>query len=233
MPRLIFIHGDKGGVGKSVLARALLDHYIRNDIAVDAYDSDKRNPDISRFYAKRLPVSLVDLASHQAFDAVLDRLAAGQGRALVDLAAGAGDALHTLVTGDVKLAGALTELNARATVVYVLSRSRPSVAGLGVALKDFQDVPADWVVVRNTYFGAADRFSRYETSNARKEALARGAREIVMPELLDDLYDELDQASTPFMNAAEAGALSFTNRRRVRAWIEAMDAQIATVADIL
>lgn len=92
MRRIIFIHGDKGGVGKSMFARALLDHYCRSNTAVAAYDSDKRNADLARTYGGLAPVQLIDLSSATAFDAVLDQLSAEQSsRALIDLAAGAGD----------------------------------------------------------------------------------------------------------------------------------------------
>ncbi|MDO8607907.1 MAG: hypothetical protein Q7R40_15330 [Phaeospirillum sp.] len=212
----------------------MLDYHCRNNIPLTAYDSDKRNPDLSRFYGKLAPVQLIDLSSITAFDSVLDQLAADpSSRAMIDLAAGAGDSLHQLISGDVRLAGALEDLGARATVVYVISRSRPSVAGLSVALKDFAAVPADWIVVKNLYHGAAEKFVRYDGSNARNDALARGAREVTMPELLDDLYDALDQASTPLSAAAEDGALSFTNRRRIRAFIERFDEELAKVAEVL
>jgi hypothetical protein len=233
MKRLILVHGDKGGVGKSVFARALLDRYIRNGIPVDVYDSDKRNPDLSRFYASKTTVSLVDVTSKTAFDAVLDKLEANDTRALVDLAAGAGDVLNRLISGDIRLGAALDDMKARATIVYVLSRSRPSVAGLNVALADFKEVPCDWVIVRNTYFGETEKFSRYENSNTRKEVLSRGAVEIDMPELLDDLYDDLDQNSVAFMDAAEGDKLTFSNRRRVRAWIERFDEEVSKAVAVL
>lgn len=234
MRRIIFVHGDKGGVGKSMFARGLLDYHCRNNIPVTAYDSDKRNPDLSRFYGKLAPVQLIDLSSITAFDSVLDQLAADpSSRAMIDLAAGAGDSLHQLISGDVRLAGALEDLGARATVVYVISRSRPSVAGLSVALKDFAAVPADWIVVKNLYHGDPAKFVRYDGSNARKDALALGAHEIAIPELLDDLFDTLDQASMPFSVACEDGALSFTNRRRIRSFIDRFDEQLAMVSEVL
>jgi len=234
MSRIIFVHGDKGGVGKSVFARALLDHFCRNAAPVTAYDSDKRNPDLNRFYGKLAPVQLIDLSSPTAFDSVLDEIAGNpSGRAMIDLAAGAGDCLNQWINGDIRLGEALRDLRARATVIYVISRSRPSVAGLSVALKDFAAVPADWIVAKNLYHGAAEKFVRFDGSNARNDALARGACEIVMPELLDDLYDALDQASSPFSAAAEDGALSFTNRRRIRAFIDRFDEELAKVAEVL
>lgn len=231
--RIVFVHGDKGGVGKSVFSRELLDRYIRLNLAVDAYDSDKRNPDLSRFYDRKVSVTQIDLSSKTAFDILFDKIATGQNRALVDLAAGAGDALKMLVDGDIQLAGALKELGARLTLVYVLSRSRSSLAALRQALSDFEGIPADWIVVRNSYFGEQEKFSRYANSNSREIARSRGAIELDMPELLDDLYDELDQASVPFCEAADSEKLSFTNKRRIRAWLEKFDGEIDRAMAVL
>ena len=233
MKRMIFIHGDKGGVGKSVFARGLLDHYARKGVTVDAYDSDKRNPDLYRFYRDNAAVSLIDLASNTAFDSVLDRFSTSENRALIDLAAGAGDALSTLVTGDIKIGAALRELDARATVVYVLSRSRPSLAALNQALLDFEGVPTDWIIVKNAYFGDPEKFTRYDNSKTRQTALAHNAAEIVMPELLDDLYDDLDQNSVPFYAAAGGDTLTFTNKRRIRSWLDHFDSEVGKAAAVL
>lgn len=224
--RIVLVHADKGGCGKSTVSRALIDHFIRSNVAVDAYDSDKRNPDLSRFYDKKVPITLIDLPSKTAFDTLLDKLSTRQNNALVDLAAGAGDALNALVKGDIQLAGALQDLDAQLTIVFVLSRSRSSLAALRQALTDFESVSANWVIVRNTYFGEAEKFVRFANSNTRAEAQARGAIEIDMPELLDDLFDELDQASMPFCDAVQYDKLTFTNRRRIIAWLEKFDAEI-------
>jgi hypothetical protein len=231
--RIILVTGLKGGVGKSVMARQLLDRYLRVGAEVDAYDSDQDNPDLSRFYKKKAPVLLLDLSSKMAFDTVLDRLATGQNRAMVDLAAGAGGALRYLIKGDINLAAALQELEAKLTLVFVISRSRPSLAALRQSLTDFENVPADWVIVRNNYYGEPKKFSRYESSNAREIALARGAVELDMPELLDDLFDDIDQSSTPFCDALDSETLSFTNRRRIRAWVERFDAELAKAWPVL
>lgn len=231
--RIVFVHGDKGGVGKSVFSRELLDRYIRLNVAVDAYDSDKRNPDLSRYYNRKVPVTQIDLSSKTAFDTLFDKISEGQNRALVDLAAGAGDALKYLVNGDIKLAGTLKELGARLTIVFVLNRSRSSLAALHQAFIDLREVPVDWIVVRNNHYGEPEKYIRYANSNTRIEAKSRGAIELDMPELLDDLYDDLDQSSVPFCEAVDSEKLSFTNKRRIRAWLEKFDGEIDRAMAVL
>ena len=39
-PTLILIGADKGGVGKTTLSRALLDHVARKDISARAFDTE-------------------------------------------------------------------------------------------------------------------------------------------------------------------------------------------------
>jgi CO dehydrogenase nickel-insertion accessory protein CooC1 len=46
LKRLVFIYGDKGGVGKSAVARLLLDIYRNESIGCQAIDSDTSNADL-------------------------------------------------------------------------------------------------------------------------------------------------------------------------------------------
>jgi MinD superfamily P-loop ATPase len=44
--RLVIITGDKGGVGKSTLSRALLHFYTSKEIPCIAFECDTRNPQL-------------------------------------------------------------------------------------------------------------------------------------------------------------------------------------------
>lgn len=53
--RLLVVHGDKGGVGKSVVAQALIDYLALANGKVAVIDSDTANPDVSRMFADSVP----------------------------------------------------------------------------------------------------------------------------------------------------------------------------------
>ena len=52
MADLHLIGGEKGGTGKSFLARALIQYHLDNDIACSVFDTDRSNPDLMRLYGE-------------------------------------------------------------------------------------------------------------------------------------------------------------------------------------
>lgn len=59
--RLIVVHGDKGGVGKSFVAQALADLLSQQDEKVAVIDADTANPDVSRMFGNSLPSVRTDV----------------------------------------------------------------------------------------------------------------------------------------------------------------------------
>src|SRR5579885_2250183 len=80
---LIIVGADKGGVGKTTVARALLDFLERRGIPVRAFDGQNPNGDLVRFAASAEIVDLRRLEDQvRIFDAV------GEKPTLLDLPAG-------------------------------------------------------------------------------------------------------------------------------------------------
>jgi len=48
--RLVFVTGDKGGVGKSFTARTLVQHHLDTNRPCHAYDIDPVNPTLHQYY---------------------------------------------------------------------------------------------------------------------------------------------------------------------------------------
>ena len=51
MPRVHFIGGEKGGVGKSVVSRVLSQYFIDHQIPFVGFDTDRSHGSLLRFYA--------------------------------------------------------------------------------------------------------------------------------------------------------------------------------------
>ena len=51
MSSLNFIGGEKGGVGKSVAARALAQYFIDREKPFTGFDTDRSHTSFARFYA--------------------------------------------------------------------------------------------------------------------------------------------------------------------------------------
>ncbi len=225
MKRLILVHGDKGGIGKSTASRGLLDWSIREGKSYTAFDSDARNPHLYRYYNRIHNVKKTDVKSQGGIDPVFNELSAHNQNVLVDLPAGVGSSFDNIMV-EVDLNDALEELEARLTLVLVISRLKDSVDALETTMEAFKDVPTDFVIVKNLYFGEEDKFTRYDLSKTRKTALQNGAAEICMPDLSDRVYDTLDGRNLPFINAMEDSDLEFTTRQRVKTWVKRFDSEL-------
>jgi len=231
MSRLILVHGDKGGVGKSTLARATLDYLYRKGRIPVVYDADNRNGQIYRFYKDVFPVSQLDIDKRGSFDEVLDKVAenkrgAGKINVFVDLPAQAGNSVDTALS-ELRLVEALDSIRARATMMFVIGRTTDSVNALQIAFDLFGEI-ADFVVVKNEFFGEADRFTLYEASLTHQNLLKSGAKELLIPPLWGDTYDLVDQLNLPFFKVAESD-LQLSVKARVNAWLKKFDAQFEKI----
>jgi len=230
-PRLILTHGEKGGVGKSTVARVSADFLTSRDVAFRAFDADGETGQLLRFHPTvTSPISIENAAGVAP---VLDYLMDGAGRklALVDLGARSGADLKSwLYRG-----GALEEAEAARlgiTVVYVLGGAVDSVGHLKECYTALgRDM--SYVIVKN--YGVASKFDVYDQSKVRQELLGIGAREIDFPALDGTVYQAVDRASIPFAAFAEnqGGNFGFTERRYCRTWLRECFAALEEVSSTL
>jgi len=81
-----FIGGEKGGVGKSLVARLLAQYFIDHGLPFVGFDSDRTHGALMRFYASYSSPVLID--DYQSLDRLVELAAADPARrSLVDLAA--------------------------------------------------------------------------------------------------------------------------------------------------
>ena len=86
MANIHFIGGEKGGVGKSLVARVLAQYLIDHDQAFIGFDTDRSHGALMRFYEGFASPVLVD--RYEALDAIMEAAVAHpERRVLVDLAA--------------------------------------------------------------------------------------------------------------------------------------------------
>lgn len=93
--RILFSHGDKGGVGKSQTSRLILDFLISNGQKCALVEADTANPDVKRMFINRIPVQAIDLRSRDGWDELMDYFDSHIGyNIIVNLPAGIGDYLE-------------------------------------------------------------------------------------------------------------------------------------------
>jgi hypothetical protein len=230
-PRLILTHGEKGGVGKTTVARVIADFLNSRGLNFRAFDAEGSTGQLLRFHPGE--TAAVNVANAATIAPVLDYVMEPGGKrlALVDLGARSGEEVKSwLYRG-----GALEEAEAGRlgiTVVYVLGGAVDSVGHLKECFGALgRDV--SYVIVKN--FGVAGKFDVYEKSNVRKDLISVGAREIVFPALDGSVYQSVDRASIAFSAFAEGqnGNFGFTERRYCRSWLRECFTALEEVATIL
>ena len=86
MATIHLIGGEKGGVGKSVVARLLAQYMIDHDLPFLGFDTDKSHGSLMRFYADYASPSIID--NYNSLDAIMEAASENpEQRILVDLAA--------------------------------------------------------------------------------------------------------------------------------------------------
>src|SRR5438034_986166 len=144
-PTLILVGADKGGVGKTTIARALLDFFARKNILTRAFDTENPRGTLHRFYPAI--TEIVDLANVAHQMKVLDTMeTANVPVTLVDLKAGnMSYALDTFERIGVLEAAAAGVFNLG--LFHVIGPSIASLDEMAEIAKYLQGI--DYVVARN------------------------------------------------------------------------------------
>lgn len=216
-PRLVLTHGEKGGVGKTTVARLLTDLWVSRATEFRAFDAEGVTGQLLRFHP--MQTAAVDVGKAESIAPVLDYLMErnSQKLALVDLGARSAEEVSDwLYRG-----GALEEVeagNLGITVLYVLGGAVDSVGHLKQCYAAL-GADVDYVIVKNE--GVAARFDVYDGSITRKDLLAAGAKEIAIPALDGTVYQSVDKASVTFSSFCDgrSGDAGYTERRYCRTWL--------------
>ena len=128
--RLVIVHGDKGGVGKSTFARLLADYYTQHAPDWRGYDTDPTNGHLLRFYSDNTkPINIHDPAS---LDQLLNALETdGVAHWLVDLGAQSGDRLVQWMA-ETDFLSVCGEMNIAVTIAFVISPIKDSTVLLKI-----------------------------------------------------------------------------------------------------
>lgn len=121
-PTLILIGADKGGVGKTMMARALLDYCKERGVKPSVFDTEPEPGVLRRFFAYAKPVDVAQVRGQmQVFDDV-----PANGITIVDLRAGS----LSRVLAAMRDAGLLKDIHAgkmRMVVIHVLGSTEASM----------------------------------------------------------------------------------------------------------
>jgi hypothetical protein len=213
-----FVGGEKGGVGKSLVARLLSQWFIDREAPFAGVDADTSHGTLIRTYSGYAqPADLEDYASA---DEIVNRALAAERSVVVDLPAQSRRALvRWLESADIVRFA--REAGIRITIWHVTDGSVDSAKDLSRTL-EMGHGAFEIVVVKN--HGRGKDFAYLDESEAYRGIAERGGRVVDLPEL--DLptmtrIDRLNASLWAAVNNAEGEhALTPMQRQRARLWLE-------------
>ena len=214
------IGGEKGGVGKSMVARILAQFFIDNEWPFVGFDTDRSHGSLRRFYADYASEALVD--NYEALDRIVEAAVTRAGvRVLVDLAA----QTHEPLVKWMDESGVLDMGNLSGFTIkywHVMDNGRDSIDLLAKLLDRFGHRVL-YVVVRNQLRGSD--FSMLEKSGELDRAVSLGARVVDLKQLHGPLVQKIDARNSSFWAAknsastANAAVLGIMERQRLKLWM--------------
>jgi hypothetical protein len=218
MTPIHFVGGEKGGVGKSLMARVLAQYMIDREHPFLGFDTDRSHGALMRFYSGYASPVAVDQV--QSLDAIVEAAVDQPGRRiLVDLAAQTHDSLASWME-DAGVVNLADEMGMKLYYWHVMDTGKDSVDLLRRLLDRFGTGLA-YVLVRNQVRGAD--FTALEQSGEQARAIGMGARVVTLKKLNEHVIQKIDGASSTFWKAKSSdrdpSGLGLMDRQRVKMWL--------------
>ena len=200
-----FIGGEKGGVGKSMVARLIAQFLIDHQLPFVCFDTDRSHGALLRFYADYASPVLID--RYEALDRVIEAAVEEPGcRVLVDLAA----QTHEPLVRWMDESGVL-EMDSGRDSVDLLAR-----------LLDRFGARIQHVLVLNQLRGSD--FTQLEKSGQLERAQELGARVITIKRLHESVVQKIDTHNVSFWAARNISgnseaSLGLMERQRLKMWM--------------
>jgi hypothetical protein len=227
-PSVIIVGADKGGVGKTTVARTMLDYFAGKNVLTRAFDTESPRGTLKRFHPRVTEV--VDITQVADQMKILDTLESSEVKvSIIDVRAGQLSRTLQAMT-DVGFFDAVQEGEFKFALFHVLG---PSVA----SLNEIEDMlpyteNGEYYVVKNhindTNFFEWDK----ETYDRYFKRAKRSANEINVPKLNEMAYEQVEIAGVPFStfgrnkNAKNQNAdYSLVLRGYVRTWQKSVNSQ--------
>ena len=181
MSSLNFIGGEKGGVGKSVVARVLAQYFIDNELPFTGFDTDRSHTTFTRFYQGYASPVIVD--RFESLDAIAQALVDHTGETtpsiIVDLAAQTASPVARWIK-ESDLLTLMAEMGITVNLWHIADPGKDSVDLLDRLIETYGEGP-NYIVVKNE--GRGSDFSQLEHSEALQKALSKGAHVVSLGQL--------------------------------------------------
>jgi hypothetical protein len=220
-PTVILVGADKGGVGKTTVARTLLDYFGAHQTPVRAFDTESPRGTLKRFHPEVTEVVDVSAVADQM--KIFDTLGSADARVtVIDVRAGLLSATLQVLR-DIGFIESARKGQITFAVFHILG---PSIASLNEIAETAQSVgDASYFLVKNRINDTT--FFEWDpaTYNSYFKQI-KGAAEISIPRLNEMACEQVEVASQPFVSfianknaKGEPANYSFVLRGYVRHWL--------------
>jgi hypothetical protein len=229
MAQIHLVGGEKGGVGKSLVARVLAQYFIDHSIPFLGFDSDRSHGALLRFYAGYASPVLID--HYESLDAIVEAATEHpERRVLVDLAAQTQKSLTSWMD-ESQLLEVAPELGLNIRYWHVMDNGKDSVDLLRRLLDKYEQ-RLHYVIVQNQLRG--DDFSILRQSGQLERAQGWAAQTVTLARAQETTLNKIDATSTSFWAATQpednGGArLGVLERQRLRTWLKNAYDELARV----
>jgi hypothetical protein len=220
-PTVVVVGADKGGVGKTTVARTLLDYFTAHHVPTRAFDTESHKGTLKRFHPDISEI--VDVTSAPDQMRIFDTLSTTDASVtVVDVRAGLlSPTLRSL--RDIGFLDAVKKGQLTFVVFHVLGSSIAS-------LNEIEDTSAfttdgKYLLVKN-FINNASFFEWDEATHSSYFKKFKDAVEITIPKLNEMAYEQVELACIPFVTfvankgpKGESANYSFVLRGYVRHWL--------------
>jgi hypothetical protein len=220
-PAIVVVGADKGGVGKTTVARTLLDYFTAHHVATRAFDGESPKGTLKRFHPDISDI--VDVSSVPDQMRIFDTLSSVDASVtVIDVRAGLlSPTLRSL--RDIGFLDAVKKGQLTFVVFHILG---PSIASLN-EIEETSPFTADgkYFLVKN-FINNTSFFEWDQATHASYFKKFKDAVEITIPKLNEMACEQVELASVPFLTFVanksangEAANYSFVLRGYVRHWL--------------
>jgi hypothetical protein len=221
-PAIVLVGADKGGVGKTTVARTLLDYFGAHQASTRAFDTESPRGTLKRFHPNITEV--VDVTSVNDQMKIFDTLGNAE-ITVIDVRAG----LLSSTLRSLREIGIIDAAKKRQISFSMFHILGPSIGSLSEISETAQFVgDASYFLVKNhindTSFFEWDPSTYNQYFNQIK-----GIEEINVPKLNEMAYEQVEVASVPFVSFVanknvknDTANYSFVLRGYVRHWISSI-----------
>src|SRR6516162_2523939 len=218
-PAVVLIGADKGGVGKTTVARTLLDYFTAHQVPVRAFDTEAPRGTLKRFHPDLTEVVDVALVADQM--KIFDTLNSAEAAVIIDVRAGLmSPTLQAL--RDIGFIDAAKKGQITFAVFHILG---PTIASLDEITETAAYLgDARYFMVKN-FINNTHFFEWDEATHASYFRQVKDAIELVIPKLNEMATEQVELASVPYVTfiankkqSGEPASYSFVLRGYVRHW---------------